>query len=170
MRIFFNFWEMTLQLFRALRMYVQCTMTFIGIVYLLSMTFFWAAPNVTIGNRLPHPGHPAPPQQQNPTLTGLLNNPPQGQAGMPQQQQPGNPMGQPQPGMPVMHGMQRPQMPGQLQPGQPQQRMPMGPQNPIWKGALQWTEKTNQQNAINRINCSVTAYQANPQVVKIMAL
>ena len=123
---------------------------------------------MTIGNRLPHPGHPAPPQQQNPTLTGLLNNPPQGQAGMSQQQQPGNPMGQPQPGMPVMHGMQRPQMPGQLQPGQPQQRMPMGPQNPIWKGALQWTEKTNQQNAINRINCSVTPYQANPQVVKIL--
>ena len=89
---------------------------------------------------------------------------------MPQQQQSRNPIGHPQPGMPIMHGMQRPQMPGQFQPGQPQQRMPMGPQNPIWKGALQWTEKTNQQNAINRINCSVTPYQANPQVVKIMVL
>ena len=122
---------------------------------------------MTIGNRLPHPGHPAPLQQQNPTLTGLINNTPQqSQVGMPQQQT-GNPMGQPQRGVPGMHGMRRPEMPGQLQPGQPQQRMPMGPQNPIWKGALQWMEKTNQQNAVNIINCSVTPYPANPQELKL---
>lgn len=114
--------------------------------------FFVTVPNVTMGNpRMPQAG-PVP-QQQTPTLTALLDNPPyQGQP------QPGQQIRQPQPQGPMGAMQMGPQ--GQMG----QTRMAMAPV-PIWKGELNWPDKTTAQqtSVMNSIGCSVTPYQTNPQ-------
>ena len=130
-----------------------------------------------MANRMPQPGMPVggpgPQQQQSgtPTLNLLLGH----DQGQQQQGQIRPQMGPGQQGpMPPQQQQmgQRPQMPpqqqqmGQQQPGQQQPRMAMPPGPVIWKGELNWPDKTNtpQHGQMNTINCQVTPYQTSAQV------